>query len=127
MVSSELRPAILLLQAGGQLADHSVAVEHLRDRAVRLASLADRGHELAVLQLDAVVRYRDARKVDRLFLARDEVVVARDVGAGVADVAEEGAERAVVVERQAERADRAGLALELDRHVHRDAELGMPG
>ncbi len=48
-------------------------------------------------------------EVDRLFLARDEVVVAGDVGRGVADVAEEGAERAVVVERQRQGADRAGF------------------
>ncbi len=53
--------------------------------------------------------------------AVDQIVVAGDVGAGVADVAEERAERAVVVERQRQRADRAGLRSELDRHVHRDA------
>src|SRR5688572_3669142 len=68
-----LRPAVLRLEAGGELADHPVAVEHLRDRAVRLAPLADRGDELAVLQLDAIVGDRGAGEVDRLFLAGDEV------------------------------------------------------
>ena len=41
----------------------------------------------------------------------EKVVVARDVCAGVADVAEEGAERPVVVERQRQRADRAVAVL----------------
>ena len=63
--------------------------------------------------------------VDRLVLAGNEVVVAGDVRAGVADVAEEGAEWAVVVERQGQRADRAGCRTKLDRHVHRDPELGV--
>jgi hypothetical protein len=60
--------------------------------------------------------------VDLLVLAVEQVVVARDVGAGVADVAEEGAQRPVVVEAEAQRADRAVGRLELDAHVHRDAQ-----
>ena len=38
--------------------EHAVARQHLRDRRVRLAPLADRGDELAVLQLDAVRGHR---------------------------------------------------------------------
>src|SRR5690606_14792786 len=100
-------------------------IDYRGDRAVRLAPFADRRDELAVLQLDAVVRNSDAGKVDRLFLAGDEVVVTGDVGRRVADVAEEGAERPVVVEAERQRADRAALALELDRHVHGDAQFRM--
>src|SRR5205823_4414047 len=83
-----------------------------------LAALADGGDEFAILQLDAVHRHVHLRHVDLLFLAVEEVVVARDVGGAVADVAEERAERPVVVERQRQRADRAVLRLQLDAHVH---------
>src|SRR5690606_35597739 len=100
-------PAVLRLETGGKFADHPVTIDYRGDRAVRLAPFADRRDELAVLQLDAVVRNSDAGKVDRLFLAGDEVVVAGDVGRRVADVAEEGAERPVVVEAERQRADRA--------------------
>ena len=48
----------------------------------------------------------DLRHVDRLFAPGDQVVVAGDVGAVVADVAEEGPERPVVVEAQRQGADR---------------------
>src|SRR5262245_65507093 len=65
--------------------------QHLRDARLRLAILADRRDELAILELDAVHRHRDLRQVDLLVLAVEEVVVARDVGAVVADVAEERA------------------------------------
>jgi hypothetical protein len=47
---------------------------------------------------------RDTRHVDRLVVAVEQVVVAGDVGAAVADVSEERAERTVVVERQRQRA-----------------------
>ena len=95
------------------------------DAGVWFAVLADGGDELSILEFDAVHRDVDTRHVDRLVAARDEVVVAGDVRAGITDVAEERAERSVVVERQRQRADRAVRRLELDRHVHRDAELGI--
>ena len=81
--------------------------QHLLHARVRLALLADRGEELAILQLDAVHRDIHLRDVDRVVLAVEQIVVARDVRAVVADVAEERAERTVVVERQRQRADRA--------------------
>ena len=106
------RPAmtICLSLAAVEFVQDLVARQHLRDRCVRLAAFADRGEELAILQLDAVHRHVHLRHVDLFFLAGDEVVIARDLGAVVADVAEERAERAVIVERQRERADRAASA-----------------
>ena len=65
------------------------------------------------------------RDVDRLLAAGHQVVVPGDVGAVVADVAEEAAERAVVVEAERQRADLARGGPQLDGHVHRDAELGV--
>src|SRR5690606_27666858 len=94
-----------------QLTEHAVAVDHLADRRVRLPALADRGDEPTVLPLDAVHADGDVRDVDLLLLAGEQIVVARDVGRRVADVAEERAERTVVVERERQGADRAGLAL----------------
>src|SRR6187401_2918556 len=79
--------------------------QDLRDARLRLALLLDRRDELAVLQLDAVHRHGHSRQIDLLVLAVEEIVVARDVGAVVADVAEERALRAVVDERQRVRAD----------------------
>ena len=101
---------------------HLVAGQHLRRAGIGLAAFADGGEELAVLQLDAVHADRHLADVDLLVLAVEQVVVAGDVGAGVADVAEEGAQRPVVVEGQAQRADGAVGGLELDAHVHRDAQ-----
>ena len=76
-------------------------------------------------KFNPVHRNVDFRYVNRFFLAIHEIVVARDIGGVVADVAEERAERTVIVERQRQRADRAAFGLQLYRHIHRDAELGM--
>src|SRR6266540_2022987 len=108
-----------------QVVQDLVTGHHLGDAGVGLAGFADCGDPLAVLELDAVHRARDLGHVDFLVLAVEEIVVAGDVGAEVADVAEEAAERAVVVERQVERADRAALGLEDDAHVHRDPQRRM--
>ena len=89
---------------------------------VRLATFSNGGEKFAILQLDPVHRYVNFGDIDFFFLAAEEIVVARNIDAGVADVAEERAKRAVIVEREAERADRAVLRLELDRHVHGDSE-----
>ena len=56
-----------------------------------------------------------------------EVVIARDIGVVVADIAEEGAKRPVIVEGQRQRAQLAACRLHDDRHVHRDAKLWMHG
>src|SRR5215469_7896287 len=83
-----------------EVRQRAVAGQHLGDTGVRFPLLADGCEELAILQLDAIHRDIHVRHVDLLLLAVDQVVVARDVGAVVADVAEEGAERPVVVEGQ---------------------------
>src|SRR5690606_27216415 len=70
--------------------------QHLGDARVRLALLLDRGDELAVLQLDAVHRHGDARQIDLLVVAVEQIVVTRDVRALVADITEERALRAFV-------------------------------
>src|SRR5208337_2854178 len=112
------------LQLLAQFPQYPIARQHLFNASVGFAALADCCKELAVLQLDAVHRYVDLADVDLLVLAGIEIVVAGDVGRHVADVAEERAKRAVVIERQRQRTDRAILRLELDAHVHRDAERG---
>src|SRR5215469_7852412 len=99
---------LLARELGLQLAEHPVAAEHARDAGVRLAPLVDRRDELPVLQLDAVGGDVHVGDVDRLLAAGHQVVVPGDVGAVVADVAEEAAERTVVVEAERERADPAG-------------------
>ena len=63
-------------------------------------ALADRGEELAILELDAVHADVDLAHVDLLVLDGEEIVVAGDVGRRVADIAEEGAERPFVVEQE---------------------------
>src|SRR5688572_5993077 len=95
---------LLGLELTFQLMERSVARQDLRHTRVWLAPLADRREKLPVLQLDAVHRNVDLRYVDYLVPAVDEVVVARDIRAVVADVAEEGAQRPFVVERERQRA-----------------------
>src|SRR5690606_20143661 len=53
----------------------------------------------------------------------EEIVVARDVRAVVADVSEKRALRPFVVERERQRANRSRRRSQADAHVHRDAEL----
>src|SRR6516164_3459 len=106
-----------------ELAEHAHAGQQLRQAGVRLALPLDRGDEFAVLELDAVHGDVDLGDVDLVVLAVAEVVVERLVGAVVADVAEERAERAVVVERERQGQDRARRHLGHDAHVHGDAEL----
>src|SRR4051794_35431442 len=108
-----------------ELAEDVHAGKHLLETRVRLALFPDRGDEFAVLELDAVHGDIDLGHVDLVVLAVAEIVVERLIGAVVADVAEERAERPVVVERQRERQDRARRHLRHDAHVHGDAELRM--
>src|SRR5580704_13332378 len=75
-----------------EVVEYPITGQHLRDTGVGFAALADRGEEFAVLQLDAVHADVDLAHVDLLVLAGEEIIVARDVGCGVADVAEERAE-----------------------------------
>src|SRR5918993_2271658 len=95
------------------------------DAGFGLAALAHGVGELAVLVLDAVGGQADTRHVDGLAVPVGQVVVARHIGARVADVAEGRAERAVVVERQRQRAQRTRGRPQPDGHVHGDAELGV--
>src|SRR5688572_18156249 len=99
--------------------------QDLLDAAIGLAPLPDGREELPILQFDAVHRDVHLRDVDRIVLAIDQFVVTRDVRAVVADVAEESAQWAVVVEGQRQRADGAGGHFHLDAHVHGDLEFGM--
>src|ERR1700735_3794140 len=82
-----------------ELVEHLVARQDLRDAGVGFSALADGGEEFAILQFDAVHTDIDLAHVDLFVLAVEEIIVARDVGRGVADIAEEGAERPLIVER----------------------------
>src|SRR6516165_4748219 len=106
-----------------QPAEHVHARQKLSEAAVRLAFLFDRSDEFAVFQLYAVHRDVDLGQIDLVVLAVGEVVVIGLVGAVVADVAEERAERTVIVERQRQRQHRAGRRLRHDAHVHGDVKL----
>jgi len=88
--------SMLLLQVVQDL----VARQHLGNRAVGLAAFVDRRKELTVLQLDAIHGHRHFGHIDLLFFASVQIVVTRQVGTCVADVAEVGAQGAVVVEAQ---------------------------
>jgi hypothetical protein len=99
--------------------------QHLLNARVRLAPVPDCADELAVLQLDTVHRNRHTGQIDWILLAVDEVVVPRNVGAVVADIAEKSALRTVVIERQRQRAGSTARYCHLDAHVHGDAELRM--
>src|SRR6516165_785596 len=76
------------------------ARHHLRKAAIGLALFLDCRDELAILELDSVHGYVDFGEVDLILLAVEQIIVIGVVGAIVADVAEERAERAVIVERQ---------------------------
>src|SRR5439155_5693328 len=81
-----------------ELRERPIAGQHLGDAGVRLAMVPYRLEELAILQLDSAHRHVDVRHVDLLFLAIDQVVVAGDVRAVVADVSKECPQGALVVE-----------------------------
>src|SRR5215831_1987731 len=87
-----------------ELVERTHRRQHLLDAAVRIAFLTNGREELAILQLDAIHRHINLRDVDGIVLAVNQFVVARDVSAVVADVAEERAQRPVIVERQRESA-----------------------
>src|SRR5205807_6551366 len=105
-----------------ELRERPIAGQDLGDTGVRFPMLVYSPEELPILQLDSVHRHVYVRNVDLLFLAIDQVVVAGDVRAVVADVSKEGPQGALVVEGQGKRTDRPACALELDRHVHGNAE-----
>src|SRR5262245_13847373 len=81
-----------------ELAEHAHAGKQLGEAGVRLALFLDRGDEFPVLEFDAVHRHVHLGYVDRVLLSVGQVVVERLVGTVVADVAEERAERPVIVE-----------------------------
>src|SRR3546814_12284459 len=74
-----------------QVPKHPIAVEHLADRAVRFASLADRRAEFAILQFDAIHRYIDMTDVDRLFIAFPKIIAAVDIVRCMSTLSAEGA------------------------------------
>src|SRR6516162_4569367 len=81
-------------------AEHAHAGQHLGKARVRLTLLPDGGDELTILELDAIHRHIDLGYVDAVVLAVGKIVVERLVGAVVADIAKERAERAIIVERE---------------------------
>src|ERR1700678_2299259 len=99
----------------------------LRDAGIRFAALANGREEFPVLELDAVHRYVHLRDIDVVVLAVQQLIVARDVRAVIADVAEKSTERPVIVEGQRQRANGTRGDLQSDAHIHRDAEHGMFG
>src|SRR5690606_29508312 len=102
-----------------------VARQYLTHTGVGFSALFDGGKEFPVLKLDTIHGYVHLAHINGLFLAIDEVIVARNVSAIVTDVAEEGAERSVVVEREGQRTDFSGLGFELNGHVHGNAQFRM--
>ena len=91
----------------------AIAGEHLGHAGIGLPAFTDRAEELTVLQFDAIHRHGDLGNVDLLFLAVEQVVVASDVGALVADVSEKSSQRAVIVEGQRQGAECTAGALQL--------------
>src|SRR3546814_8045207 len=87
-----LAPAVLCFKAGGKLADDAIAIEYLADGTVWFTTLVYCSDELAVLQLDTVVRDYDAGKVNRLLVTGHEVVIACDISRAVANLAERSEE-----------------------------------
>jgi len=83
-----------------ELVQDLVAGQDLRHTAIGLAAFADGCKKFTVLQFDAVHGHRHLTHIDLLFLAVEQVVVAGNVGARVADVAKESAQRTIVVETQ---------------------------
>ena len=79
------------------------------------------------MQLNAVHGNCHLRHVDFFLFAGKQIVVARQIGAGVADVAKVSAQRAVIVKAQAQGADGAVGGLQLDAHVHGNAQRGVDG
>src|SRR5262249_8222942 len=98
--SGAMQTGMLGIERPFEPVEHLHRGHHLRDARARLALLADRRYELTGLQPAAAHRDLDLRQIDLVLLAVEEIVVARDVRAVVADIAEEGALRPVVVERE---------------------------
>src|SRR3954465_13101225 len=69
--------------------EHAHAGQQLFEAPIRRALFLDGGDELAVLELDPVHRDVNLGDVDRFVLAVEQIVVAGEVRAVVADVAEE--------------------------------------
>src|SRR5262245_18217479 len=89
--SGAMQTEMLGIERPFEPVEHLHRGHHLRDARARLALVTDRRYELAVLELDAVQGYVDLGEIDLVLLAVEEIVVARDIRAVVADVAEERA------------------------------------
>src|ERR1700732_1035763 len=89
-------------------AENTHAGKHLRETRVGLSSFSYRCDKLAIFELDAVHGNVHLGHVNAIVLAVAQVVIEGLIGAVVADIAEEGTERTVVIERKGERQDRAG-------------------
>src|ERR1700676_5382530 len=69
----------------------------LRETGIRFAAVANGGEKFAILQFDAVHRDADLRHIDGVVFAVQQFIVARDVRAVIADVAEKSAQGAVML------------------------------
>src|SRR5690606_26420619 len=108
-----------------ELAERLHGGAELLTAGVAFLFLSVGGEELPFVQLYVVHRDFHLGYVDLVFLAVHQVVITGDIGAVVADVAEEGAERTVVVEGKRQSADGAAGGFHLDAHVHGDFQLGV--
>ena len=69
---------------------HLITRQHLRHAGIRFPPFSDGRKKLAVLQFNAIHRHRHLGHIDFLVFAIEQVVVTRDIGRGVADIAKEG-------------------------------------
>src|SRR4051812_9894242 len=96
--SGAMQTGMLGIEGPFEPVEHLHRRHHLCDARARFALVADRRDELPVLQLDSVHRHVYLRQIDFALLAVEEIVVARDVRAVIADVAEKSALWTVVIE-----------------------------
>src|SRR5438067_148340 len=105
MAVLSLTPIVLELSLLGLLQALLQAIQGLHggqalgDAGVGFAAIFDCREELAILKLDAIHRHVYVRNIDGLLVAVDQIVIVGDVGSVVADVAEKGALRTLIVER----------------------------
>ena len=104
---------------------HLITRQHLRHAGIRFPPFSDGRKKLAVLQFNAIHGHRHLGHIDFLVFAIEQVVVTRDIGRGVADIAKEGTQRTVIVKAQRQRTNRAVGSLQLNAHVHGNAQHGM--
>ena len=104
---------------------HLVARQHLRHTGIGLTALANSRKKLAVLQLNAIHGYRHLGDIEFFFFAVEQIIVAGNISGVVTDVAKESTQGSVIVEAERQGANRPIGSLQLDAHVHGDAQAGV--